>query len=209
VPETDATNTPESGASVRLHALFSKVNQRLSELFQALGVKQMLNVPFVHGEDMSNHVQAIAGAAKQAGTPLVKIFLAPHHRENGRGWKSGDGATHGYPTEELTKVIVPKDFQPAIDAIAATRSYLNAIAKFMPDEPTVKAAQEKLKFISATNGSGMNLFHLGTALQQLCGPPTAAISRQHASIKPNQHKFHPTPTPPYEPPDEESENQES
>jgi hypothetical protein len=197
----------ESKAGVKLHAMFSKINEKLSDLFSSLGVKQTLNVPFVHGEDMSNHVQAVAVAAKQAGTPLVKIFLTPHHASGGRGWKSGDGATHGYTTEELSKTVIPKDYPQAAAAISATKSYLNGISKLMPDEPTVERSKEQLKLIAAADGAGMNLFHFGTALQQLVAAPTAAIAKAHNEIKPGR-AGHPVPSLPHEPTAEEAPESE-
>jgi len=116
---------------------------------------------------------------------MVKTFLVPHHRANGRGWASGDGSTHGYSVDALQKTVIPKDSKDAVAAISATRAYLRDIASLLPDDPSVKQAQEQLKIIAHSDGQGMHAFDFGTALQQIVIQPTAAVARAHSMAHPD------------------------
>src|ERR1700693_5692531 len=159
-------NAIGSKKSVRLHSGFSRINEHLTDLFDSSGVRRSFTLPYVHDQDTADHIQAIGVAAKANGEPLAKTFITTAHHSGGRGYGSGDGATVGHATDALRKTLVTKNNSHALDAISATRSFLNDIKSLLPDDPSTKQSLEQLKLVTKTGGEGMTLFDLGTFLIQ-------------------------------------------
>lgn len=169
---------------VNLHKMYSAVNSSLTKLFDNLGVQRTFTIPYVDGQDMSEHVQTVGKAAGAHGG-LAKNFVTTSHHSDGKGWGTGDGHTVGHPTHSLRSTVIPKDDADAKAAIQATQKYLKAIGSLLGDnDPSVETAMNKLALVKKTDAAGMNLFDFGTLLIQILHAPTQAVARAHHMKKP-------------------------
>lgn len=167
-----------------LHRLVSNVNESLTKLFDELGVQRSFVVPYVDGQDSSEHVSTVSKTAARVGG-LGKNFITTMHHSTGKGWGTGEGRTVGHPAHALRNTVIPKDDPNAKSVIDAAQKYLNAIASLMgDDEPTVKKAQAQLNLVKKTEGSGMNLLDFGTFIIHNMTMPTQSVARAHHLKKP-------------------------
>jgi len=170
---------------VNLQKSYSALNEKLAKQFDESGVKRSFTVPYIDGQGMTEHVQAVGAAAAQAGG-LTKNLLTTMHHSEGKGWGSGDGHTVGHPADSLRSTIIPKDNEHAKATIDAAQTHLNNIKKLLGDEdPTVKVAQGQLNLVKKGDGAGMNLLDFGVMLVQVMHAPNQAVARAHNDTKSN------------------------
>lgn len=173
---------------VNLQKAYSKVNSSLTRLFDESGVRRSFTIPYVEGQAMHEHINAVGQIASQAGGLTNNILTTSHHSD-GKGWGSGDGHTVGHSADKLRSTIIPKDDENAKAAIDATQAYLNDIAKLLGDKtPELVKANGQLALVKKTNGEGMNLLDFGVMVIQLLHAPTQAVSRAHNGTKPGGHQ---------------------
>lgn len=191
-PETDSdSNLPEeSAAPVQLHREFSRLNEALTKLADEAGVKRSATIPYIHGQETHEHIQAVGQALQSVGG-LTKNILTTQHHADGRGYGSGDGHTVAFPADKLKETILPKDDENAIAAIRAARILVNKVASLLGnDEPAVKVAKSQIQLVGKNNGSGMTVLDLMVALINIVNPPIAAVARSHSGTKEGGHGPH-------------------
>lgn len=173
---------------ISLQSDYSRLNASLTKLFDEAGVRRSFTVPYVHGQEMAEHIKAV-GVASQTSGGLSRNIVTTSHHSDGRGWGSGDGHTVGHPSEKLRTTIIPKDDENAKAAIDAAQKYLNDVAKLIGDDnPAVQTAKGQLKLAQRTDGAGMTLLDLGVFLIQLVSAPTQAAAKAHNGNKKNGHQ---------------------
>ncbi len=188
----DDSNLPDEnesigGGSIKLQNAFSLLNERVRELFDHSGVRRAFTVPYIEGQQMDEHVNAVGLAAAQSGG-LTNNLLTTAHHSGGKGYGSGDGHTVGHSSEALRNTIITKDNPQAIAAIKACRSLLNKISSLLGDEdPAVKTAKSQLNIIGKNQGAGMNCLDFAVGLIQTTSAPIQAVARAHSGIKEGGH----------------------
>lgn len=180
--------------TTNLQKSYSNLNERLATLFDESGVRRSFTVPYIEGQDMSDHIDAVGQAAQQSGG-LTNNLLTTFHHASGKGWGTGDGSTVGHPGESLRNTIIPKDDDKAKAVIRAAQKHLDNIATFLgEDEPALKTAQGQLDLVKATDGAGMTMLDFGVMLTQIMYAPNQAIAKAHDQRKGGG--MHPLPRPP-------------
>jgi hypothetical protein len=187
----DDSNLPEDDAApegeINLHRSFAKLQEALTTLADASGVKRAVTVPFQHGGETHAHIQEISDALKSHGGMLANV-LTSFHKSGGRGFGSGDGSTQAWPAEKLRQTIIVKDDPNAIKAISAARSLVNLVAKLVgSDDKSVQVAKSQLSIIGKMNGSGMHVADLITALNSLVNLPLQTVARSFSTARHGEH----------------------
>lgn len=174
--------------TVNIKKAYSALNEKLAKLFDESGVRRSFTVPYILGQEMKDHINAVGAAAKQSGG-LATNFITSAHHASGKGYGSGDGHTLGHPSEKLRQTIIPKDDERAKETIAAAQKCINNF-KFLlgDDDPTVQTAQGQLNLVKPTSGAGMSLFDFGVLVINIMYKPTQAIARAHAGAQPGGHQ---------------------
>lgn len=171
--------------TVNLKKSYSALNEKLVKQFDGAGLRRSFTVPYIEGQSMADHIEAVNQAASPSGGLSGNLLLSAHH-STGKGWGSGDGHTVGHPSEKLRTTIIPKDDENAKATIGAAQTHLNGIAKLLgDDDPTVMTAQNQLQLIKKTDGQGMNLLDFGVMLTQLMHGPHQAVARAHSNTHPD------------------------
>jgi hypothetical protein len=174
-------------ATVNIQKSYSALNEKLVHLFDESGVRRAFTVPYIQGQEMHEHVDAVGQAAQQSGGLGSNLVVTAHHSD-GKGYGSGDGHTVGHPVEKLRTTIIPKADEKAKDVIDAAQSHLNKLAKLLGDDaPEIQAANHQLALVKQTDGAGMNLLDFGTMMTQLMFRPTQAVARAHSGTKEGGH----------------------
>ena len=169
--------------SVNLMKSNSKLNESLAHQFDKSGVKRSFTVPYVDGQSMDDHIDAVGQAAGEVGGLTKNLVTTAHHSE-GKGWGSGEGHTVGHPSDKLRTTIIPKDDEHAKATIAAAQAHLNNFAKLLgDDDPTVQTAKGQLKLVQKTDGAGMNLLDFGVMMTQIMFKPTQKVAQMHDATK--------------------------
>lgn len=172
---------------ISLQADYSRLNAALTKLFDESGVRRSFTVPYVHGQESADHINAV-GVAAQSGGGLSRNIITSSHHSGGRGWGSGDGHTVGHPSEKLRTTIIPDKDENAKAAIDAAQKYLNDIGKLIGDDnPAVQTAKGQLKLAQQTDGAGMTLLDLGIFLIQVVSAPTQAAAKALSGNKKGGH----------------------
>lgn len=174
--------------TVNLKKSYSALNEAIVKFFDEIGVKRSFTVPYLQGQEMKDHIDAVGQAATQNGGLTNNLLMSAHH-SGGQGYGSGDGHTTGHPAEKLRQTMIPKDDENAKAAIAAAQKCINNF-KFLlgDDDPTVQTAQGQLNLVKPTNGAGMSLFDFGVLLINIMFKPTQAVARAHNGTKPGGHQ---------------------
>lgn len=168
---------------INLHASVAKVNQSLTELNDALGVRRAFTAPFVEGQGMDEHIKTVGAAADLHGG-ITKVLLSSYHHEKGKGFGSGEGETVGHPVEKLNSTLIPKDFAPAIKAIGAVRTLITKAASIVGDkDPAITKGRSQLGLLNAANGAQMNLMDFNSMMQFLVLPVIQSVARAHHAVK--------------------------
>jgi hypothetical protein len=177
--------------TVHLKNDYSKLNEALIKLFDESGVKRSFTVPYINGQEMSEHINSVGTAAKQTGGLSKNLVMSAHH-SSGKGWGSDEGHTVGHASEKLRQTMIPKDDANAKAAIAAAQKMVTNL-KFLlgDDDPTVQTAQGHLNLVKPTQGAGMSLFDFGSLLIAALQKPIQAASRAHSGTKPGGHTAQP------------------
>ncbi len=192
-----------SGEPVKIQNAYSRLNEKIIDLFDHSGVRRSFTVPYVEGQPTDEHVTAVGQAAQQAGGLTNNLLMSAHH-SGGKGWGSGDGHTVAHPADDLRRTLIPKDSEEAKAAVSSAKSFVNQIAKFLGDnEPAIKTAKSQLSIVGAHDGTGMTLLDFGVALTQIVNGPIKAIARAHSGTKDGGHA--PQLRAPAEPPQAEQE----
>jgi hypothetical protein len=173
--------------TVNLKKNYSTLNERLAKLFDESGVRRSFTVPYVLGQAMDEHINAVGAAAAQNGGLTANVVTSGHHAD-GKGYGSGDGKTVGHPAEKLRQTIIPKDDENAKSVIEAAQKCVTDF-KFLlgDDDPDAQTAQGQLNLVKKTDGSGMSLFDFGVLMIQMMFKPTQAIARAHSGTKKGGH----------------------
>jgi len=165
---------------VNLKSTFAKLNESLAGAFDGLGVRRAFTVPYTEGHSAADHIKAVGAVSDQHGGATANL-LSSYHHESGKGWGSGEGETVGHPVSKLQETVIPKDSEPAKEAIEAAQSHLNGFKKLLgPEDPDFQTAQNQLNLVKKTDGAGMSLMDFGVMLQQIMLKPTQKITRNHA-----------------------------
>jgi len=182
--------------TVDLKKLYSKLNESLIKLNDESGVHRTLTVPYVDGQAMSDHINAVSQAVAQSGGMTNNILSTSHH-STGKGWGSGDGHTVAHPVQKLRETNIPKGDENAKAVIDAASAYLNAAGKLLgADDQTVKQSKGQLEFVKKTDGQGMTLLDFNIFMTGITAAPTQAVARAHSGSKDGGH--HPLRRPPAE-----------
>lgn len=174
-------------ATVNLKQDYSALNETLIKVFDESGVKRSFTVPYIEGQEMADHINSVAAAAKQTGGLTTNLIMSAHH-SSGKGWGSGEGHTVGHSTEKLRQTTIPQKDPHAKAAIAAAQTLVNDLKFLMgDDEPTVQEAQGHLNLVKPTNAQGMSLFDFGSMLIAMFQKPLQAVARLHSGTKKGGH----------------------
>ncbi len=166
---------------------YSALNEKLAHQFDGSGVRRSFTVPYIDGQSMADHIDAVTQAAAQTGG-LTGNMITSAHRSGGKGWHSAEGETAGHPSDKLRETIIPKDDKLAQASLAAAEKHLNNIGSLIGDEdPSVVTAKSQLGLVKKTDGAGMNLFDFGGMLTQIMFKPTQALARAHSGTKSGGH----------------------
>lgn len=164
---------------------YAAMNARLTALFDESGVKRSFTVPYIDGEDMSDHINTVGQVATQVGGLGANLLTSAHHA-GGKGWGSGEGHTVGHPADKLRETIIPKNDQNAKAVITAAQTHLNQLKSLLgAKSPEAMMTQGQLDLVKPTNAAGMNLFDFGTMMTQIMYRPTQALARSHNGSKPH------------------------
>ena len=176
--------------TVNLKRNYSVLNERLAKLFDESGVRRSFTVPYIEGQAMDEHINAVGAAASQNGGLTGNLVTSGHHAD-GKGYGSGDGKTVGHPGEKLRQTIIPKDDENAEAVIEAAQKCVTDF-KFLlgDDDPDAQTAQGQLNLVKKTDGAGMNLFDFGVLMIQMMSKSTQAIARAHSGTKKGGHAAH-------------------
>ena len=166
---------------------YSALNEKLAKQFDESGVRRTFTVPYVDGQSMSDHIDAVTQAAAQSGG-LTGNMITSAHRAGGKGWHSAEGETVGHPSDKLRQTIITKDNEHAKASIAAAQKHLTNIGSLIgKDDPSVVTANSQLDLVKKSDGAGMNLFDFGGMLTQIMFKPTQAMARAHSGTKEGGH----------------------
>jgi hypothetical protein len=188
-PAPDDSNLSEDGSegSVKLHRAFSALNSALTKLADESGCKRSATIPYIHGQDMSDHIATVGQALSTWGGITANI-LTTSHRPDGRGFGSGDGESVAHLGEALRSTIIPKNDKNAIAAISACKKLIGQIASLVgDDDPAVKTAKSQLDLVGKHDAEGMTVLDLMIALQNIPHVPLQAVARAHSGIKEGGH----------------------
>ena len=175
---------------INVQKTFSGVNEALTKLFDESGVKRTFTVPYIDGQGMDEHINAVGQAANDTGG-LTNNLITTQHHSSGKGWGSGEGHTVGFLADHLRDTIVPADDENAKAAIAAAQKHINEIAKGLgDDDPAIKVANGQLALLKKHDASGMSLMDFGVMIQQMMHAPNQAIARAHSGKKDGGHAPH-------------------
>lgn len=173
---------------VNLQKSYSALNEKLAKVFDESGVKRSFTVPYIEGQSMSDHIQAVQQAATKAGGLAANLVTTYHHGA-GKGWGSGDGHTIAHPAGKLKDTIIPDDDENAKAAIAAAQTHLNNVGKLIgEDNPVLQTANGQLNLVKKTEGAGMNLMDFGVLLTQITYAPNQAVARTYNGTKQGGHQ---------------------
>lgn len=173
---------------VNLQKSYSALNEKVAKLFDDSGARRAFTVPYIDGQPMAEHIQAVGQAASKTGGLTANLLTTMHH-SNGKGWGSGDGHTIGHPAHQLRNTIIPKDDENAKAAIAAAQHHLDNIGKVLgKDNQVVQTANSQLSFVKKTDGVGMNLLDFGVMLLQIMHAPNQTVAREYNGVKPDGHQ---------------------
>src|ERR1700687_2434540 len=109
--------------TVHLKNDYSKLNEAIIRVFDEGGVKRSFTVPYINGQEMKDHINAVGEAAQGTGGLTKNLIMSAHH-SSGKGWGSDAGHTVGHPTDKLRQTIIPKDDENAKAAIAAAQKMI-------------------------------------------------------------------------------------
>lgn len=175
---------------INVQKTFSGVNESLTKLFDESGVKRTFTVPYIDGQGMDEHINAVGQAANETGG-LTNNLITTQHHSSGKGWGSGDGHTVGFLADHLRNTIIPADDENAKTAIEAAQRHINEIAKGLGDDaPEIKVANGQLALLKKHDAAGMNLMDFGVMIQQMLHAPNQAIARAHSGKKDGGHAPH-------------------
>jgi hypothetical protein len=166
---------------------YSALNEKLAKQFDEAGVRRTFTVPYVEGQSMSDHIDAVTQAADQNGG-LTGNMITSAHRAGGKGWHSAEGETVGHPADKLRQTIISKDNEHAKASIEAAQKHLNNLGSLIgKDDPDVVTANSQLDLVKKADGAGMNLFDFGGMLTQIMYKPMQAMARAHSGTKDGGH----------------------
>ena len=175
---------------INVQKTFSGVNESLTKLFDESGVKRTFTVPYLDGQGMDEHINAVGQAANETGG-LTNNLITTQHHSSGKGWGSGDGHTVGFLADHLRNTEIPADDENAKAAIAAAQTHINEIAKGLgDDDPAIKVANGQLALLKKHDAAGMNLMDFGVMIEQMMHAPNQAIARAHSGKKDGGHAPH-------------------
>ena len=175
---------------INVQKTFSGVNESLTKLFDESGVKRTFTVPYIDGQGMDEHINAVGQAANDTGG-LTNNLITTQHHSSGKGWGSGDGHTVGFLADHLRDTLIPADDENAKAAIEAAQKHINEIAKGLGDDaPEIKVANGQLALLKKHDAAGMNLMDFGVMIQQMMHAPNQAIARAHSGKKEGGHAPH-------------------
>lgn len=173
--------------TVNLKKSFSSLNEKLAKLFDESGIRRTFTVPYIEGQQMSEHIGAVGAAAEQSGG-LVNSLVTTSHASTGKGWGSGDGQTTGHPAEKLRTTIIPKGDEHAKAVIDAAQKHMSNLKFLLGDEdPTIQTSQNQLNLVKKAGGAGMNLLDFGVMMNQIFVRPNQAVARAHSGTKDGGH----------------------
>ena len=178
----NSVSDEEVASSVNLLKLYSHLNSAIGELFQNLGIKPSLTYPHTD-ENMADHITNFGTALRKGGHSITSnLIVATHTRHDPKG-----GSTTAFPTDRLRQTLIPKNFEPAIQALTACKTLVNKAAALIPDEPAAKHAKSQIKIIGQNNLTDMTAFDAGAALIAIIHPLFQALARRAQFVK---HGFH-------------------
>ena len=85
---------------VKIHSLYSKLNESLTDLFDNAGARRTFTVPYVAEQSTADHVTAVGQAAMESGG-LTKSLVSTAHKSGGKGWGSDQGSTIGHSSAAI------------------------------------------------------------------------------------------------------------
>lgn len=175
---------------VNLKKSYAALNEKLAKLFDESGVSRSFTVPYLEGQEMSDHVDAVGQAAQQSGGLTNNLITTAHHAD-GKGWGTPDGSTVGHPMEKLRDTIIPNDDEKAKAAIETAQTHINNMGKLLgDDDPSIQTANSQLNLVKKNSGEGMTLLDFGVLLIQIMFAPLQAIARAHSGTKDGGHAPH-------------------
>lgn len=185
------------------------MNEKIVKVLDESGLKRSFTVPYVDGQGMDEHIQAVGQAAGTSGGLTNNLLMTAHH-SGGKGWGSKDGHTVGYNADKLRSTIIPKDDENAKAAIEATQKHLNNLEKLLgKDNATVKTANGQLALVKKTEGAGMNLLDFSVLLTQVVFRPNQEVAREHQGTKSGGHHAKLMPPGRQDTPDGDTESSDS
>ena len=177
--------------SVNFTKVYAALNEAIIKLFDESGVRRSLTVPYIEGQEMADHVNAVASTVAQNGG-MTNNFITSAHHSSGKGWGTGEGHTVGHPSEKLRQTVIPKDDANAKAAIDVAQKMINGFKTLLGEKDShVQTAQGRLNLVKPTNGAGMSLWDFGMLLINMMQEPIQAIARAHSGTKPGGHAPHP------------------
>jgi hypothetical protein len=174
--------------TVNLKKSYSALNEAIAKLYDESGVRRSFTVPYIEGQEMKDHINAVGQAASQNGG-LATNFITSSHHSDGKGYHSGDGHTLGHPSEKLRQTVIPKDDARAKEAIDTAQKCISNFKYLLGDDnPDVQTSQGQLDLVKPTSGSGMSLFDFGVLLINIMHKPTQLIAQAHNGTKDGGHQ---------------------
>jgi hypothetical protein len=174
-----------AGTGVNLQKAYSKLNSSITALFDGLGVRRSATIPHVKGEQMHEHIGAIAKVLPSIGGVTANFLTATHTQHDPTG-----GATVAHPSHKLREAIIPQDSKEAKGAISAVRTFVNKVGSLVGETPEVQKAKSQVQLIATHDMAGMTAFDAGAALISIPHPLIQLVARMHSGTKPGGHAPH-------------------
>jgi hypothetical protein len=67
--------------TVHLKNDYSKLNEALVKLFDESGVKRTFTIPYINGQELKDHINAVGATAQQSGGMTNNLILSAHHSD--------------------------------------------------------------------------------------------------------------------------------
>jgi hypothetical protein len=169
------------GAGVNLQKSYSHLNSAVANLFDESGIRRNATISHVSGQSMADHIQDVGKILPGLGGITANVLTSTHTKHDPNG-----GATISHPAHKLRETLIPKDSEPAKDAVSSAKSFVNQAASLLgEDDPAVKLAKAQLQLVSTRDMAGMSLFDAGAALLGVPGPLIQKIARLHSMTHPD------------------------
>ena len=182
-PKPSASDKAIAAAPVKIAKGYSDLNEKITELFDGLGVHRSATIPHIEGQEPAEHIAAVGKILSTVGGMTANLLSASHTAYGKNG-----GATCAFPVQKLQETIIPAKSELAKDAIDACKSFVNGCARLIGDkDPLVQVAKNQLQIISRFDGQGMTAFDLGVGLINIPTLLIQRVAKLHSGTKDGGH----------------------